>query len=97
MLHNINGITPLSGTSLNTAFPITREVFNVVEFARVNPGDPKFDQGLFNIFVTPAGGPNSIVCSQSLTIRSFGFATLSASTPHTCGQVVTALRAFLTV
>jgi phosphate transport system substrate-binding protein len=97
VLHNINSVSPFSGSSLNTAYPVTREVFNIVEFARVTPGDPKFDQGLFNIFVTPAGGPNSTICSQSLTIRSYGFATLSASTPHTCGQVATSLRAFLTI
>src|SRR5262249_11128391 len=96
VLHNVNGVNPLSGAALNTAYPIPREVFNVVEFARVNPGDPKFDQGLFDILVvTPTH--NSIVCGQSLTIRDFGFATLNTTTPHTCGQVATGLRAFLTI
>jgi ABC-type phosphate transport system substrate-binding protein len=96
VLRNLNGVTPISSGVLNTAYPITREVFNVMLINRVTPGDPSFDQGLYDIFVT-APGHNSIVCSQTLSILDFGFAPLSASTPHTCGQVASDLRAFASI
>jgi phosphate transport system substrate-binding protein len=87
-------IPPLVNNALNTAYPITREVYNVTTLSRVTQGSADFDQALFNILV----GGTSIVCSQSLTIRSFGFGLLaSAPLGHTCGAVATELRAFATV
>jgi phosphate transport system substrate-binding protein len=87
-------IPPLVNNALNTAFPIVREVYNVTTLSRVTSGSSDFDQALTNILV----GSTSIVCSQSLTIRSFGFALLSsAPLGHTCGAVATELRAFATV
>jgi phosphate transport system substrate-binding protein len=90
-IHNLNGIAPLTGTSLNTSYPITREVYNVTKFSRVTSGNPDFDANLANLI---AGG-SSALCGQTLTIRSFGFATLAGSPlGHSCGQVVANLRAF---
>jgi phosphate transport system substrate-binding protein len=87
-------VPPLVNNALNTAFPITREVYNVTVLSRVTSGTANFDQALTNILV----GTSSILCSQSLTIRSFGFGLLtSAPLGHTCGAVATELRAFATV
>ena len=66
--------------SLNTNFPITRNVYSVVSFARVtNTSDPLF--GLLN-------GPNSFVCNQQVSLIQFGFGLL----PTTCGQVLASNR-----
>jgi phosphate transport system substrate-binding protein len=86
---------PTTG-KLNTAFPITREVYNVLQYDRVfNTGDGKFDATLAGYFV----GTGSSVCSASLTIQNYGFATLHTSTPnptpHNCGDLDQNLRAFL--
>jgi hypothetical protein len=71
---------PATG-SLNTGFPITRNVYSVVSFARVTANaDPLFS--LLN-------GPNSTVCQDSIQIISFGFALI----PATCGEVIASLRA----
>ncbi len=89
-IHSLNGIAPLTGTSLNTAFPITREVYDVVKTSRVTTGSADFDPGLASILV----GTSAKTCA-TLTIRSFGFAPLTgAPLGHTCGQVATNLRAF---
>src|SRR5215468_6514644 len=75
-----NNGNPATG-SLNTNFPITRNVFSVASFARVtNPSDPLF--GLLN-------GQNSFLCSEAFTIQGFGFATLGAN----CGAVLATNRA----
>jgi hypothetical protein len=74
---------PANG-SLNTAFPITRQVFSVVSFARVtNTADPLF--ALLNN-ANPAGAG---VCVDNLQIASYGFANIGA----TCGAILTANRA----
>jgi len=93
VLHNIGGTSPYANGnpatgSLNTAFPITREVFNVVQFSRVSGGSA--EPGLVALLV----GTGSGLCQDSLQIRSYGFGTLSATTPDTCGAVTTAHRAF---
>jgi hypothetical protein len=91
VLHSLNGVTPLTGTGkLNTAYPIIREVYNIVSFARVTSNAPADAQ-----FVAIFNGAGSTVCSQSITIQQFGFALLnSAPLGHTCGQVASDLRAF---
>jgi hypothetical protein len=86
------GTTPVSPFSngnpatgaLNTSFPITRDVYNVVSYARVtNPSDPLY--GLLNN-ANPAG---AFVCSDASQILSYGFALV----PSICGEVVASLRA----
>ena len=90
-IHSLNGIAPLTGTSLNTGFPITREIYNIVKTSRVTAGSADFNAGLAGILV----GTTSKVCAGTLTIRNFGFAPLTgAPLGHTCGQVATNLRAF---
>ncbi|HXC83243.1 MAG TPA: hypothetical protein VNV62_15460 [Trebonia sp.] len=88
----VGGTTPVSPFSngnsatgaLNTNFPITRDVYNVVSFARVtNPSDPLY--GLLNS-ANPAG---AFVCSDASQILSYGFALV----PSICGEVVASLRA----
>jgi ABC-type phosphate transport system substrate-binding protein len=91
VLHNLNGVAPLTGAGkLNTAYPVIREVYNIVSFARVTSSAPADAQ-----FVAIFNGAGSTVCGQSLTIQQFGFALLnSAPLGHTCGQVSSDLRAF---
>jgi len=74
---------PATG-SLNTNFPITRDVYSVVSFARVtNPSDPLY--GLLNN-ANPAG---AFLCSDASQILNYGFALV----PSICGEVVAANRA----
>jgi ABC-type phosphate transport system substrate-binding protein len=81
-LMNISGISPFvtAGTpssGLNTAFPITRNVYDVVRLARVtNSADP---------LSTLLSGTGSSVCSQKSTIKAYGFALLGSS----CGSIIT--------
>lgn len=104
VLHNVGGTSPCgsaaapsscapSGT-LNTAFPIRREVYNVVSFARVTSTAAADAQ-----FVKAFSGSTSLVCGNSVNIINFGFALLNAAPlGHTCGQLDTVnLRAFATL
>jgi hypothetical protein len=69
---------PATG-SLNTSWPIVRDVYSVVSYARVtNTSDPLFS--LLN-------GTGSFVCGDGLQILSYGFATIP-----TCGQINNANR-----
>jgi hypothetical protein len=99
VLTNVNGISPFdSNGHLNTGWvsQLQREVYNVLPYDRVvnSPGDANFDQQLANVFV----GTSSAVCQHGLTIQNYGFATLHTSTPnptpHNCGDIDQALRAF---
>ncbi len=84
-------IAPNVGGSLNTAYPITREVYTVVLRSRIVNGGAGFDPTLAALLV----GPSSQLCSDELTILSFGFATLDSSPlGHTCGATTNDLRAF---
>ena len=90
-IHNLNGVSPFTGTALNVGFPVTREVYNIVKTSRVTSGSPDFNAALSSLLV----GATSTLCGQSLAIKSFGFALLTtAPLGHTCGQVATNLRAF---
>jgi ABC-type phosphate transport system substrate-binding protein len=86
--NNIGGVSPFSnGNSstgaLNSSFPITRDVYSVVSYARVTTTtDPLY--GLLN----SANGAGAFLCSDASQILSYGFALLS-----TCGDVLTANRA----
>jgi ABC-type phosphate transport system substrate-binding protein len=93
VIHSLNGIAPRTGGqtgTLNTAYPITREVYNVVPFAKVTPG-----AGQDATLTALLAGSSSKLCGLSLLIHSFGFATLeTAPLGHTCGALDPALRAF---
>jgi hypothetical protein len=103
VLTQINGIAPTTGTGagkLNPNFPITREVYNVVQFNRVvdtgtagNP-DTAFDPALASLLV----GTGSALCQDQVTLGNFGFGTLPApNQPDACGSTAATLRAFATV
>jgi phosphate transport system substrate-binding protein len=94
VLTTVNGVQPVVGGVLNTSFPITREVYNVVAYDRVvNTGDGHFDAQLAKLFV----GGTSTLCRDSGAITRYGFALLGASTTDTCGSTAATLRAFATV
>ena len=93
ILQNINGVFPCSNMtncstsgSINTAFPITREVYNIAQFAQVTGGSASITQLL--------GGSSSLLCRDVITILNYGFALLSSSTPDLCGATTANLRAF---
>ncbi len=80
--------------ALNTNFTITREVFNIVELARITTGNAKFDSGLSKLYV----GATSRLCALSFQITQYGFATLAtAPLGHTCGAVTSDLQAWATL
>jgi len=91
VLENINGVSPFNASGqLNTAYPYTREVYNVAATDRVVNGiDSNFDSVLSGLL----NGSTSALCKATITIKQYGFATLSASTPDLCGSTATTLRA----
>jgi phosphate transport system substrate-binding protein len=102
-LHNIGGVSPCgnatapsscqpSGT-LNVSYPVRREVYNVMSFARITSTAAADAQ-----FVATFNGSASLQCTNTGTILTYGFALLnSAPLGHTCGQIATDLRAFATI
>jgi phosphate transport system substrate-binding protein len=84
VLHNLDGIAPLTaGGTLNQAYTIKREVYNIVPFARVTSTAAADKQ-----FVAQFNGSGSSICGNSVSILNFGFALLnSAPLGHTCGQL----------
>jgi hypothetical protein len=94
VLTTVSGVSAVAGGVLNTSFPITREVYNVVQYDRVvNAGDGHFDAQLAKLLV----GGNSVLCRDSATITGYGFALLNASTTDLCGSTAATLRAFATI
>jgi phosphate transport system substrate-binding protein len=104
-LTNVGGIFPCSNNtscatngSLNVNFPITREVYNIVEACRVDATAPiqtgltcSIDPALQSLLV----GGNSSLCQDVLTLINYGFAPLpSPNLPDSCGSIATSLRAF---
>jgi ABC-type phosphate transport system substrate-binding protein len=79
-----------AGTTLNSAFPVTREVYLVVPFNKVTSGMTGFDPALAQLL---AGG-NSNLCQDIFTIQGFGFALLGSGTTDLCGSTANSLRAF---
>lgn len=70
---------PATG-SLNTNFPIVRDVYSVVSYTRVTTStDP-----LFNLL----NGQNSFLCTELSAIVSYGFATIGTN----CGAVLASNR-----
>jgi phosphate transport system substrate-binding protein len=98
VLQNVGGTFPCggnsnctaAGTTLNTAFPITREVYNIVPYNKVTTGMTGFDPALAQLLA----GPNSNLCQDIFTIQGYGFALLGAGTTDTCGSTANSLRAF---
>jgi hypothetical protein len=93
----VGGVAPTTGAApgtLNTGFPITRDVFNVVAYDRVvNTGDGNFDPTLAQLFVTSASTGTAVLCNDKLLIEQYGFALLTSAPLNglTCGDVNTAL------
>jgi hypothetical protein len=100
VLHSLNGVAPLTtGGTLNTAYPIKREVYNVALFSAVSNGSggAGSDPVLSNLLAARSGFTPSL-CAAPATIVNFGFALLTgAPLGHTCGQIATDLRAFATI
>ena len=101
ILQNIGGTSPCgstaapsnctgAGTSINTGFPVTREVFNVVLFNKVTSGMTGFDPALAQLIASA----NSNLCQDAFTILTYGFALLGATTTDQCGSTASSLRAF---
>jgi hypothetical protein len=95
-------IAPYSGTvpneTMNAAFPINREVYNVVEACRVDSTAPLPFTGatcsLDPNLEAMLSGTGSSLCQDELTILNYGFALLvnNSNEPNTCGQIAPALR-----
>lgn len=92
VLHNLSGIAPLTSSgALNASYPIKREVYNVVSYARITSTATADKQ-----FVSVFSGSTSSICGNAVNILSYGFGLLnSAPLGHTCGQIDQALRAFV--
>jgi len=90
VLENVNGVFPCSGNSncapsggtLNSSFPITRDVYNILQTSQATGTGP-----LAQLFA----GPNSQLCQDIFTIAAYGFATI----PN-CGSTAVAQRGFTT-
>jgi hypothetical protein len=104
VLQDIGGAAPFNGTvpneSMNAAFPINREVYNVVEACRVDSTAPLPFTGatcsLDNNLIAMLSGGGSSLCQDALTIINYGFALLpNANEPDSCGAVTPALRSQL--
>jgi hypothetical protein len=78
-------LTPGGGVELNTAFPINRLVFNVVQSSRLT-GTSAADTLLKNTFA----GSTSSVCAASAQIKQYGFGTIGSL----CGNTTTYKQAF---
>lgn len=89
-LGNVDTVKPLllvagGGVELNTAFPINRLVFNVVQTSRLT-GTSAADLQLQATFA----GTGSTVCAAATTIRQYGFAPIGSL----CGNTTTYKQAF---
>jgi len=88
-----NQTTPTNVGTLNTGFPLTREVYLVIPYDKaVNTGDGNYDPTMAALIV----GSSSTLCHDSLLIAQYGFGLLTSSPlGHTCGAVdTTNLRAY---
>ena len=88
ILEPIGGVQPVVNGSLNTAFPIVREVYNVVAFNQVTAGASNNP-----VLTGLVAGTGSALCQSAFTIQEEGFGLLpSASTPDQCGSTANSLR-----
>ncbi len=89
-LGNVDTVKPIlltagGGVELNTAFPINRLVFNVVQTSRLT-GVSAADVELQSTFA----GTGSTVCAATATIKQLGFGTIGSL----CGNTTTYKQAF---
>ena len=103
VLQDINSQSPFIGTppneSMNSAFPVNREVYNVIEGCRIVSGAPlPFTGATCNIDLTLQSmfvGAGSSLCQDALTILNYGFALLpNANETDACGATTTSLWAY---
>jgi hypothetical protein len=87
VLQSIGGTSPFSSGNLNTSFPITREVFNVMPYGEITTGGSN-NPVLTGLFA----GTGSALCQSAFTIEEEGFGLLSTSTPDQCGSTANSLR-----
>ncbi|WP_330175786.1 hypothetical protein OG875_21140 [Streptomyces sp. NBC_01498] len=73
VLGSVDGVQPVTGGALNTAFPYNRDVYNVVPTNKLTTA---------NIADTFVGG-TSKVCQQTAVINDYGFGTIA-----NCGSTV---------
>ncbi|MEU3185458.1 hypothetical protein ABZ707_14830 [Streptomyces sp. NPDC006923] len=77
VLGRVNGVAPRNANgSLNTAFPYARDVYHVVETARLS--DATIRSAFVNV---TTGGTTTVsqVCAQTAVISAYGFGTLGAA------------------
>jgi hypothetical protein len=91
---DVNGVSPFVGGnsatgSLSYTFPINREIYNIVQYSVIT-GTTASDEALAALLL----GQGSALCSDGLTIASYGFAPLNSSTTDQCGSDANSLRAF---
>ncbi|MHA5052703.1 substrate-binding domain-containing protein [Streptomyces sp. SD15] len=70
VLGNVNGVAPIVGGALNTAFPYGRDVYNVVPTSKLT------DATIAATFVNTSS-TTSKVCADTATIEAYGFGTIS--------------------
>jgi hypothetical protein len=90
----VSGVAPTTSGALNTAFPVTRDVFNVVAYDRVvNTGDGNYDSTLAQLLVTSSSTGTAVLCNDKLLIEQYGFGLLTSAPLNglTCGDVNTTL------
>jgi hypothetical protein len=97
---NIAGCTNSASTfNQATCFPITREVYNVMDYYEVvntppltgQIGNPAFNSLLSGLFA----GPTSALCEQGFLIEQLGFGdlpTTASAFKDTCGATTASLR-----
>ena len=123
-LLSVDGISPLAGTgeplnvtsaqaaggAINLSFNklLLREVYNIVAYDRVVPGDNNYDPTLAGLLTSTSSSNSaaSFLCKQKSLIGFYGFAVITASSPsppglggeaggHYCGQIdATNLRTY---
>ena len=99
-LMNVSGLAPISGGKLNASFvpQLLREVYNVIPFnATTAAGAALIPNGttLYNFFVNPSASNPLRLCGRTSLITEYGFGVLNGTGGfHTCGQIVSTLRAY---
>jgi hypothetical protein len=93
---NVGGC--LAGTSFNqaTCFPLTRELYNVMDYYEVNNVTPA--AGITNnvpfnaLLAAQFVGASSGLCKATFTIENQGFSPLLSGFTDTCGSIANSLR-----
>jgi hypothetical protein len=96
---NVAGCLTGAGFNQATCFPITREVYNVLDFFEIintpppagQTGNPAFNSTLGGLFASTS----STLCRSQFTITNLGFGNLptaNSAFPDQCGATTTGLR-----